>query len=153
MQGVPDTATRCSSRRAAPCSPAGGARGNQGQLGHGDQNNQLSPKLVAGLEGRRIVQVAAGDYHSLFLTKGGPAPSRGSGEDGALGHGDTEDQLAPKLVAGLAGRRVVQVAGGATHSLFLTKGGAVLSCGSGGSGGLGHGDPKDQPVPKLLCEF
>ena len=70
-----------------------------------------------------------------------------------MGHGDNDNkwQLVPKLVAALEGRRVAQVAAGGYHSLFLTEGGAVLSCGSGGSGQLGHGDKKDQLVPKVVA--
>ena len=37
----------------------------------------------------------------------------------------------PTLVAGLERRRIVQVAAGEVHSLFVTEGGAVLSCGCG----------------------
>ena len=90
----------------------GGSYYNWGQLGHGDKGEQLVPKLVAGLEGRRVVQVAAGFDHSLFLTQGGAVLSCRRGKYGPLGHGDAKKQLAPKLVAGLEGRRVVQVAAG-----------------------------------------
>ena len=34
----------------------------------------------------------------------------------------------------------MQVAAGNGHSLLLAEGGALLSCGFGGSGRLGHGD-------------
>ena len=125
--------------------------GHNGQLGHGDKENQLTPKLVVALEGRRVVQVAAGDAHSLFLTKGGAVLSCGDGHNGLLGHGDHETQFVPKLVAGLEGRRVVQVAAGEYHSLFLTEGGAVLSCGDGDHGPLGHGDEETQLVPKPVA--
>ena len=125
--------------------------GWEGQLGHGDKENQLAPKVVAALEGRRIVQVAAGDIHSLFLTEGGAVLSCGFGWDGRLGHGDKETQLVPKLVAALDGRCVVQVAAGSScHSLFLAEGGTVLSCGDGWCGQLGHGDEENQLVPKLV---
>ena len=49
---------------------------DDGLLGHGDEEGQFAPKLVAGLEGRRVVQVAAGNAHSLFLR--GRARPRGA---------------------------------------------------------------------------
>ena len=122
-----------------------------GQLGHGDKNHQLVPKLVVALEGRRVVQVAACMGNSLFLAEGGAVLSCGDGECGQLGHGDKENQLAPKLVATLEGRHVVQVAAGGSHSLFLAEGGTVLSCGDGECGQLGHGDKMDQLVPMLVA--
>ena len=54
-----------------------------------------------------------------------------------------------KPIATLKGRRVVQVAAGHNHSLFLELGRAVLSCGWGKYGQLGHGDKESQLVPKL----
>ena len=125
--------------------------GDDGRLGHGDKETQLVPKLVVALEGRRIVQVAAGGNHSLFLAKEGHAYSCGYGDDGRLGHGDKETQLAPKLVAALETRVIVQVAAGGCHSLFLAKEGHVYSCGHGLYGQLGHGDKETQLVPKLVA--
>jgi hypothetical protein len=43
-------------------------RGDLGQLGVGDDNNHNSPTLVATLANKKIVRVAAGDYHTAFLT-------------------------------------------------------------------------------------
>ncbi len=43
-------------------------RGDLGQLGVGDDNNHNSPTLVATLANKKIVHVAAGDYHTAFLT-------------------------------------------------------------------------------------
>jgi len=69
-----------------------------GQLGHGDEQNQLLPKKVEGLAGQRVVAVAAGAFHSLTLTADGAVWSWGDGEDGKLGHGDEQMQLLPKKI-------------------------------------------------------
>ena len=109
---------------------------------------RLAAFLIRSHVGRSTI--AAGQYHSLFVNKGGAVLSCGYGWNGRLGHGDEETQLVPKLVAALEGRRVVQVAAGAEHSLFLTEGAAALSCGSGEVGRLGHGDVKNRLVPKAV---
>ena len=73
--------------------------GALGQLGHGDQQNQLLPKKVETLEGWRVVAVSAGSDHSLALTADGASFAWGKGESGCLGHGeDLSNQLLPKKV-------------------------------------------------------
>ena len=68
-----------------------------------------------------------------------------------LGHGDEQQQLLlPKKVEALAGRRVVTVSAGASHSLARTADGAVWSWGGGVSGKLGHGDEQNQLLPKKV---
>ena len=68
-----------------------------GQLGHGDRQQQLLPKKVETLEGRRVVAVSAGSDHSIALTADGATFAWGKGESGCLGHGeDLSNQLLPK---------------------------------------------------------
>ena len=43
-------------------------RGEDGQLGHGDTNDQSSPQLVEALQGKAIVQMACGSGHTIVLT-------------------------------------------------------------------------------------
>ena len=50
----------------------------------------------------------------------------------------------------MAGRRVVAVSAGASHSLAVTADGAVWSWGNGGQGRLGHGDEQNQLLPKKI---
>ena len=83
--------------------------GASGQLGHGDQQNQLLPKKVEALAGQRVVAVSAGREHSLATTADGALWSWGCGWRGELGHGDTQRQLLPKKVEAFAGQRVVAV--------------------------------------------
>ena len=124
-----------------------------GRLGHGDGQYQLLPKKVEALGGQRVVAVLAGGFHSLAVAADGAVWSWGLGGDGRLGHGDGQNQLLPKKVEALAGRRVIAVSAGAGHNLALTADGTVLSWGNGAYGKLGHGDAQEQPLPKKIEAF
>ena len=76
-------------------------KGEDGQLGHGEEVNQLVPRVIEALSGTRVVAIAAGGGHSMVLTGEGTVLSFGDGVSGRLGHGDEEDQLVPKVIAGL----------------------------------------------------
>lgn len=45
-----------------------------------------------------MVDIAAGGAHSACITAAGDLFTWGKGRYGRLGHGDSEDQLKPKLV-------------------------------------------------------
>ncbi len=73
--------------------------GDNGQLGHGDQETQLLPKKVEACAGRRAAAASAGAYHSLARTADGAVFTWGKGEDARLGHGEAlSKQLLPKKV-------------------------------------------------------
>ena len=121
--------------------------GDDGKLGHGNQEHQMLPKEVEALRGRQVTMVSAGGSHSLALTASGEVLSWGGGYYGKLGHGDEENQLRPKVVEALQGTRVVQISGGNIHTLALAEDGKVFSWGDGGNGLLGHGHERDLDVP------
>lgn len=56
------------------------------------------PKLIEALQDYEIVDVACGGAHSAAITNSGQLFTWGKGRYGRLGHGDSEDQLTPKLV-------------------------------------------------------
>ena len=124
-----------------------------GKLGHGNRQYQLLPKKVEAFAGQRVLAVSAGDNHNLAITADGAVWSWGYGGSGKLGHGDEQNQLLPKKIEALAGRRVVAVSAGERHSLTLTADGAVWSWGGGGWGQLGHGDWQHQLLPKKVETF
>ena len=116
-----------------------------GQLGHGDNQNQLLPMKAEAFAWQRVVAVSAGDRHSLAITADGALWSWGGGAFGCLGHGNEQSQLLPKKVEALAGRRVVAL------SAELDADGAVFTWGAGGLGRLGHGeDLSNQLLPKKV---
>jgi alpha-tubulin suppressor-like RCC1 family protein len=126
--------------------------GEYGQLGHGNNENQLAPqKVEAGrfaLEGEsygqreKIVFIAAGGFHTVAVTARGGLYTWGWNDFGQLGHGDTDSRLVPTLVRAGAfgapeGGEVVMVSCGGDQTLMVTKDGSVWACGSGNEGQLG----------------
>jgi alpha-tubulin suppressor-like RCC1 family protein len=111
-------------------------------IGHGgDWNTQrLVPTKVTGggIGEAAVVQVAAGEYHSMALTTTGELYAWGTGGDGQLGHGGKESLAVPRVVGGIEGP-AVGMAGSLNHSIVTTAEGRVLTFGSGESGRLGLG--------------
>jgi alpha-tubulin suppressor-like RCC1 family protein len=112
------------------------------QIGHGgdaDTQRLVPTKVTGGGIGEAaVVQVAAGDNHSMAKTASGELYAWGEGDSGQLGHGGTEDLAVPRVVNGIEGA-VVGMAGGTTQSTVTTAEGRVLAFGSGQSGRLGLG--------------
>ena len=100
-----------------------------------EDEQQLTPKIIEALRGKKALQVSAGEQHSLVLLEGGGAMSFGSGWDGRLGHGDEEHQRTPKLIEAAArGVRVVEVAAGCSSSVLLGQSGEARHLGAVGGG-------------------
>ncbi|KAH8340486.1 hypothetical protein KR067_012484, partial [Drosophila pandora] len=123
--------------------------GEDGKLGHGNRTTLDKPRQVEALRAKKIRDVACGSSHSAAISSQGELYTWGLGEYGRLGHGDNATQLKPKLVAALAGRRVVQVACGSrdAQTLALTEDGAVFSWGDGDFGKLGRGGSEGSDTP------
>ncbi len=116
-----------------------------GQCGVGDLVVRTAPEAI-GCDGQRLVAVACGARHTLFCTSRGRVLACGSNGDGQLGLGTPADEQAsgqgelvvrPEPLPALGGTRVVAVACGFAHTLFLTRPGAVLACGAAECGQLG----------------
>jgi len=90
-----------------------------------------------------FVYVSVGVSHSLAICSVGYIYSWGSGEDGRLGHGNTNDQSRPtRILFSHDNRRIsnfVAVAAGNAHSLAIDRNGNLYSWGRGTGGRLGHG--------------
>jgi E3 ubiquitin-protein ligase HERC2 len=111
-----------------------------------------NPKLVEALHGYEIVDVACGGAHSAAITSNGQLYTWGKGRYGRLGHGDSEDQLKPKLVEELVGYKVIDVACGSgdAQTLCITDDDNVWSWGDGDYGKLGRGGSDGCKVPKKI---
>jgi len=126
--------------------------GNNGQLGHNDQQKRLVPTQLAGeaLGGAVAVLVAAGGFHTTVVMIDGALWAWGMGSDGQLGLGDREVRLAPVRVGvdeAFGGSPVLTVACGNRHTLAVTKAGTLWSWGQGDGGKLGHNDYDSRLVP------
>lgn len=124
-----------------------------GQLGDGtfDDHSIPTPVEVSGvLAGKTLIAIAGGDDHSLALADDGKVYAWGRNDFGQLGDGTTITRNAPVAVNAtgvLAGKTVVAVGGGHTHSLVLTSDGRLYAWGYNQNGQLGDGTGIDSAVP------
>ncbi|XP_069851935.1 alsin isoform X3 [Dipodomys merriami] len=93
-------------------------KGKEGQLGHGDVLPRLQPLCVKCLDGKEIIYLEAGSYHSLALTAKSQVYSWGSNTFGQLGHSDFPTTV-PRLIKLSSENGVWNVAAGQDYSLFL----------------------------------
>ncbi len=115
----------------------------QGQLGDATLADRETPTDVVGLtEG--VTAIAAGDYHTCAVVRGGDVACWGYNAGGQLGDGTTTSRSTPVAVRGLRGR-AVSVAAGAGHTCALMATGAVMCWGANGEGELGDGTTSVRP--------
>uniref|UniRef100_A0A2C9K806 HECT-type E3 ubiquitin transferase n=1 Tax=Biomphalaria glabrata TaxID=6526 RepID=A0A2C9K806_BIOGL len=126
--------------------------GDGGRLGHGDNITRGEPTLITALSGKHIVQICAGSTYSAAISSSGELYTWGRGNYGRLGHGSSEDQCYPNLVAALKGHRVIDVACGSgdAQTLAVTDTGTVYSWGDGDYGKLGRGGSDGCKTPKVI---
>jgi len=129
--------------------------GEDGQLGHMDQETRLVPTLLVGesLGACAVVLVVAGGWHTMAVTVEGELWVWGQGHYGQLGLGDEANRLAPMLVeaeAAFGGLQVLTVACGYFHSLAVTTDGALWTFGRGQNGALGHNARNNMLVPTCI---
>lgn len=126
--------------------------GDDGKLGHGNRLSYDKPKLIEALLGTEIVDVACGGHHNAAITSAGWLYTWGKGRYGRLGHGDSDDQLRPKVVYALKGYKVIDVACGSgdAQTLCVTDDDNVWSWGDGDYGKLGRGGSDGCKVPMKI---
>ncbi|MCO5582241.1 hypothetical protein L7F22_036133 [Adiantum nelumboides] len=136
-----------------------------GQLGLGDRKNRVLPQIVQALaepNGENLSEVSCGAYHSAVVShyekmEGDASLKRvsicwtfGMGENGQLGHGDSESLALPQIVEGLPNdERIVAISCGLFHMGAVCEAGGVWIwgmekglglCPGLGPPGLGGGD-------------
>jgi alpha-tubulin suppressor-like RCC1 family protein len=128
-----------------------------GRLGNNSQTGSRVPVAVANtgvLDGKTVVAVAAGLYHSLALCSDGKVAAWGYNGDGQLGNIITTSSSVPVAVTTttvLAGKTVVAVAAGQAHSLALCSDGTVAAWGYNGNGQLGNSRETTSSVPEAVA--
>ena len=126
-----------------------------GQLGNGGTVDSHTPLQVHGLlDGKYVIAIAAGDYHSMALTDDGKVYTWGENYIGQLGDGTVDDvnepfgKILPVQVQGLPSNKVVMaIAAGHRHSLAVTSDGHVWTWGWNYFGQLGWGSYNNDPHP------
>lgn len=122
-------------------------------------------KVTLGTRSRKAVIVGAGEFHSFAVDDAGDVWGWGLNSMGQTGTGYVDDDPFVKLptkVIGLGKEdlggdvRVVEIAGGAHHTLFLTSDGRVYACGRSNAGQLGLPDDdealEDREHPDFIDE-
>ena len=166
----------------------GVGRNDEGQLGlgnSGDATNRLTPELIKYFEaneviveggngGRgegtlkiKIVKIACGDNHTIFLANDGKVYSCGLNNYGQLGLGDITEMNKPKLVQNFINESdtdiitypeifIKDVSCGNDYTMFLASDGKVYSVGRNDYGQLGlrnSGDENNISTPQLVKYF
>lgn len=100
-----------------------------GQLGLGHQVHESPyPQILSTLSSNKIIDLAAGQYHSVALSSLGQVFTWGWGIHGQLGHGNCDNEFLPKLLD--FPEVIKQVAAGHAHTLILTNDGNLYGFGS-----------------------
>lgn len=143
--------------------------GENGTLGQGyEKLEQIVPRRLIGLSSKKIVQVAAGRYHSLALSNSGRVYAWGSSKDGKLGLGDLVKHNVPgflnfpKEIKYLSRKKakVKYIAAAESSSFCIAsyrRNNTVFVWGSNNEGVLGHPSQfekdKDVYVPTESVEL
>jgi RCC1 and BTB domain-containing protein len=97
-----------------------------------------APTKVPQLAHAQLVNVSCGSEHTAVISEDGRIFTWGLGVFGALGHGNTDDQLVPKQVETL--QECIQVACGSHHTICLTAQKQCFAFGHAEYGQTGTGD-------------
>eukprot|EP00297_Palpitomonas_bilix_P004953 CAMPEP_0113876052 /NCGR_PEP_ID=MMETSP0780_2-20120614/5273_1 /TAXON_ID=652834 /ORGANISM="Palpitomonas bilix" /LENGTH=670 /DNA_ID=CAMNT_0000862089 /DNA_START=328 /DNA_END=2340 /DNA_ORIENTATION=- /assembly_acc=CAM_ASM_000599 len=117
-------------------------RNTYGQLGLGNRQSQVRPRLVAALSHVIVKDVAcarvpAGASHTLSVDEDGNVYAWGYNLYGQLGLGDTKMRNTPELVPFPAGVSISKVYCGGYHSVAISTSGVVYVWGQDTHGQLG----------------
>eukprot|EP00347_Sterkiella_histriomuscorum_P015743 403355850 len=136
-------------------------RNDYGQLGLGNLDDKNSPTLIEALNGKRIVSIGCGQYHSVVSSIDGEIFSFGRNDSGQLGITGSDGNISlPKEVKNL---KSTQIACGYYHTVAINNG-QLYSWGKNDSGQLGIGiysakeilptlvrDLEDQEIVSVAC--
>ncbi len=122
-------------------------------LGHIEGNIMLPMRVeIKKHNGVRSVRmIAAGREHSMCLTTSDEVFTWGNGLKGKLGHGDENDQKAPREVVLLHQYTPRFIAAGDAHSACVTAGGKLYTWGDGQYGKLGHNSTQPELNPMKVA--
>ncbi|GMS97942.1 hypothetical protein PENTCL1PPCAC_20117, partial [Pristionchus entomophagus] len=112
------------------------------------------PAEITEFIGMPIVSVHAGGRHWAALSACGTVVTWGKNEHGQLATNDTMFRAKPVVIDSLSEMRVVDIALGDSHSLFLTVDGRVFACGADDFGQIGSGKRTDvNSTPRAILDL
>ena len=125
-----------------------------GQLGISNWEDQRSPERIKALDDKLIVDIQAGQFHSLALSDNGCVYSVEYAVSGGCGHGGAF-KSGWNLISALQRTKIRQIAVGGSHSVFLDCDGVVFGCGDNVNGqlGLGHKKTDKRLLPTAIPVF
>ena len=115
-----------------------------GQYGDGTVSETSVPLPVA----NRVIQVAAGIYHSLSIRENGDLWCSGYNYSGQLGTGNTDNQYTAAKISS----DVTQVSAFSGHSLFIKTDGSLWGMGANYNGQLGDGTLTGRLIPIKVAD-
>jgi len=115
-----------------------GLYGELGDMTDSDRSEPVAVWTNGVLAGKKVVAIAAGDYHSLALTSEGKVVDWGSNNSGQLGNNATNNSVEPISVD--IGTPIVAIDAGVAYSLALNASGQAFAWGANFCGQLGIGD-------------
>ncbi|WP_395753441.1 cadherin-like beta sandwich domain-containing protein [Prosthecobacter sp.] len=125
-----------------------------GQLGNGQTQISSEPVTVTTsqftvLNGKTVVAVAAGEYHSLALCSDGTLAAWGFNGFGQLGSVPFDDNIPWKVNSSgvLAGKTVLGLMAGASHCMVSCADGTAVAWGGDANGQLGDNNTTDSFDP------
>ncbi|KAE9052126.1 hypothetical protein PR001_g805 [Phytophthora rubi] len=123
-----------------------------GELGHGDTANRKSFERVESLQQKDIVQIGAGNEHTIALTADGKVLTCGYNDNGQCGQGGTARVSHLSEMPKMAENAIAQVHAynGCEHTILVTMDGRAATCGYNYRGQLGHGNTASESVPKIV---
>ncbi|WZY73601.1 hypothetical protein YC2023_005841 [Brassica napus] len=116
-------------------------KGYCGALGHGDENDKITPQVLVSLNNCLAVQVCARKRKTFVLVEGGVLYGFGWMGFGSLGfpdRGASDKVLRPRVLESLKQHRVSQVSTGLYHTIVVTQGGRIFGFGDNERAQLGH---------------
>ncbi|KAF1323477.1 Hect e3 ubiquitin, partial [Globisporangium splendens] len=123
-----------------------------GGLGHGDTITRKSFDRIEALQRKDVVQVSAGNEHSIVLCGDSTVLTCGYNDNGQCGVGMTNRVSNVTEIRKFGDHAISQVHAynGCEHSVVVTQDGRAATLGYNYRGQLGHGNTTSENVPKLI---
>ncbi|PKA65087.1 Ultraviolet-B receptor UVR8 [Apostasia shenzhenica] len=90
-----------------------------GQLGYPQSDGKIPCLVQDRLVGELVEEIACGSHHVAVLTSRSEVYTWGRGDNGRLGHGDTDDRKTPSLVEALKDRHVKSISCGSNFTACI----------------------------------